>query len=496
MKPDEKPQEYNVWTRPGSGKPHTYDRTGELEGNRTGELEGELVVGHAEYRAVAMRSESFRRAFAEVYRSRSLLFLGSGLRDRYLLDMFSQVSELYGASSQPHYAVVCANEVDVEFHGRYFGIRVVEVDRYTEIPSLLSQIQAAANDSTARRRWSYQKPSPTRQTSSSVEIREGEFDATKSPLGCIIISGGGGRDWPRVNLAMIDYLVAVGVLPKHLRSRPGDTRREEDARREYVGRMLRQAEGRSYTWVFDDTPNARNRDCPTVFVARARLEAHSQLGRQNRPVAHRTSASRGDRAGRLWRDLRLIKPVMIEALEVGAEAGHQAVQSTILSSGDLRSFPASFALQEMVRAWTHAAIDGHYLRIHVIDPPVLGDLRSGRLDLAHSISVSGSTTEGAVLQFWLEVVEGGGRSTRLLELRHATSSVRDLLKEHSLLNHRWTISLWPEPCLEWIPWTVDDIAAWEADHNGSVMTLETFGVVHGSTLRIAEGDAYDKPRKV
>jgi hypothetical protein len=101
-----------------------------------------------------------------------------------------------------------------------------------------------------------------------------------------------------------------------------------------------------------------------------------------------------------------------------------------------------------------------------------------------------------VLQFWLEVVERGGRSTRLLELRHATSSVRDLLKEHSLLNHRWTISLWPEPCLEWMPWTIDDIAAWEADHNGSVMTLETFGVVHGSTLRIAEEDSYDKPAKV
>ena len=97
-----------------------------------------------------------------------------------------------------------------------------------------------------------------------------------------------------------------------------------------------------------------------------------------------------------------------------------------------------------------------------------------------------------MLQFWLEVVERGGRSARLLELRHAISPVRDLLKEHSLLNRRWTISLWPEPCLEWTRWTVDDIAAWEADHNGSVMTLETFGVVHGSTLRIAEEHAYDK----
>src|SRR4029453_3666868 len=40
-------------------------------------LERELVVGHAEYRRVALASETFRRAFAELYRSRSLLFLGS-----------------------------------------------------------------------------------------------------------------------------------------------------------------------------------------------------------------------------------------------------------------------------------------------------------------------------------------------------------------------------------------------------------------------------------
>jgi hypothetical protein len=251
--------------------------------------------------------------------------------------MFNQVSELYGASSQPHYAVVRNDEVDVEFLGRYFGIRVVQVDQYQKIPSLLSQIQAGANDFAASRCWSYRKRSPTRQTSSSIEIREGEFDP-KSPLGCIIISGGGGQNWPRLNLAMIDYLIAVGVLPEHVSTLP------ERVRREYVGRMLRQAEGRSYTWVFDDTLGARNRDCPKVLVARARLDAHSQLGRRIRPVAHRTSATRGDRAGRLWRDLRLIKPVMIEALEVGAEEGHREVQATILSSGDLRSFPTSFAL--------------------------------------------------------------------------------------------------------------------------------------------------------
>ena len=62
-------------------------------------LEPEVVVGHADYRRVALRSEGFRRTFAEVFRQRSLLFVGSGLTDRYLLDLFGQIVELYGPGS-------------------------------------------------------------------------------------------------------------------------------------------------------------------------------------------------------------------------------------------------------------------------------------------------------------------------------------------------------------------------------------------------------------
>ena len=46
----------------------------------TPDLDAQLVVGHEEYRRVTYRALHFRRAFAEVFRQRSLLFLGAGIR--------------------------------------------------------------------------------------------------------------------------------------------------------------------------------------------------------------------------------------------------------------------------------------------------------------------------------------------------------------------------------------------------------------------------------
>jgi SIR2-like domain len=88
---------YADWSVPyGLTAPHPQD---------SGPLASEIVVGHADYRRVASRAEGFRRTFAEVVRRRSLLFLGSGLAESYLLDLFGEIIELYGRAAHPHYAV-------------------------------------------------------------------------------------------------------------------------------------------------------------------------------------------------------------------------------------------------------------------------------------------------------------------------------------------------------------------------------------------------------
>ena len=65
------------------------------------DLRAELVVGHEEYRRVTYRDIQFRRAFAEVFRHRSLLFLGSGIQETYLQELFGEVLESTAPAPAP-----------------------------------------------------------------------------------------------------------------------------------------------------------------------------------------------------------------------------------------------------------------------------------------------------------------------------------------------------------------------------------------------------------
>lgn len=77
-----------------------------------GRLESELVVGHQEYRRVTFTAPQFRRAFAEVFRDRSLWFLGSSLTEPYFLDLFGEILEMSGPNPYRHYCFVRQGEAD------------------------------------------------------------------------------------------------------------------------------------------------------------------------------------------------------------------------------------------------------------------------------------------------------------------------------------------------------------------------------------------------
>jgi hypothetical protein len=437
------------------------------------ELAHQIVVGHAEYRAVAMRSESFRRAFAEVYRSRSLFFLGSGLRDRYLLDLFNQIVELYGPSSQQHYAVVTRGRVDTEFMRRYFGIWVLEVDDRGEIPSVVEAVASPASLGVGGQRWSYGNRPSHGSLPAPLSISAAPLTAESVMSKCVVVSGGGSKNWIRLSRNIRSVLVDGGLLPESLR----------DASREEVGACFDLLPNKDYTWALRE--ELRENLPGTLLVARARLEPDKPPGKDIRPIAPTDQpATREDRAGRLWRDLRIIKPVMQEVLGVALAWGHDSIVSTLLATGSLRAFPPSFALQEMVRAWASeertVALD-----LHTIDKEVLADLRSGRLDLAYLMSGRRAGDVGASRQrFWLEVVDRS-RTERILELRDCTYGVCALLSEYWLDGPRWLIDVWPKPCLEWSPWTLETVKAWQKD-TGLTMSLERLGLFHGSTLRVTE----------
>ena len=107
-----------------------------------GELRQQLVVGHAEYRVVTNAQPHFRRCFLELFKSRSFLFLGSGLTETYFLNLFEEALELLGPSEVPHFAVAQKGAVDAHFLADQMNITVCEFDNLAcDLPVWLAQLR-------------------------------------------------------------------------------------------------------------------------------------------------------------------------------------------------------------------------------------------------------------------------------------------------------------------------------------------------------------------
>ena len=115
-----------VWALQGLLSPRDRALSVRLGRDRLKQLKREIVVGHAEYRRIANREPHFRRAFAEVYRSSSLLFLGAGLAEPYFLALFDEIIELIGPPASPHFAIIQDDEVDAGFMRRHYNIHCIQ----------------------------------------------------------------------------------------------------------------------------------------------------------------------------------------------------------------------------------------------------------------------------------------------------------------------------------------------------------------------------------
>jgi hypothetical protein len=104
----------------------------------------QIVLGHQEYQQAINGEPDFRRAFAEVFRRRSLLFLGSGLAESYIVNLLSEALFTFGPSPHPHYALMTeqeAEQADPEFLAMRLGITaVVYGKRHADLPARLERL--------------------------------------------------------------------------------------------------------------------------------------------------------------------------------------------------------------------------------------------------------------------------------------------------------------------------------------------------------------------
>jgi hypothetical protein len=119
-------------------------------------LSRELVIGHSEYRAVTSSAPHFRRCFGEVFRSRSFLFLGSGLSEAYFENLFGEVLQFFGPGPVPHFAVALKDTLDRHFLADQMNIVVCELNDWGELPYWIGELKSAIEQPKARTaQWSF-----------------------------------------------------------------------------------------------------------------------------------------------------------------------------------------------------------------------------------------------------------------------------------------------------------------------------------------------------
>jgi hypothetical protein len=117
---------------------------------RLAQLRSELVIGHEEYRRAANTAIHFRRCFAEVFRSRSFLFLGSSISEDYFLNLFGETLELCGPSPVPHFAFVQKDSIDARFLAEEMNIIVCEYDTHDRLTEWLAALKDMVNNTNCR----------------------------------------------------------------------------------------------------------------------------------------------------------------------------------------------------------------------------------------------------------------------------------------------------------------------------------------------------------
>ncbi|RKH14788.1 SIR2 family protein [Corallococcus sp. CA053C] len=423
------------------------------------QLASELIVGHEEYRRVTHREPHFRRTFAEVYRNRSLLFVGSGLQEQYFLDLFSEIREFYGPNGHLHFAFAPEGELDVDFLLREFQVAVVEYavpkdnladhsDRQRHLRELKHAIAVAPTPS----RWDYQVPHPTKARTACFSVESTPLPDTLEAHGCLAVSAGGelgrGRLWLSPPIKQLVETYAPGVPHRMLGH--------------YVAR-------------YGDHP---------VFAVVAREE--------------RSSAGRFDWDGE--RTLAAVYWATRNLLAHAQQMGFTTVHAQLFASGpeldgarDAKPpFRPAHALAEMASAFGDFARAGESsddlrMVVHVVDPGVYTELRRGRLYLPEFLGCED-------LRIWVSIeLEGGPPSYHHLHIpalefsdsRPLTTGSPVRLRDIARMFHipeDWTVDVWPSPQRGWAPGPLQNLGDKEV----------VFAAVAGSTVRfIAPGTPRD-----
>ena len=398
---------------------HVPGIAGAKDGSILDQLEpllNQVVLGHQEYQQAINADPAFRRAFAEVFRRRSLLFLGSGLAESYMVNLISEALFNFGPSPHPHYALLTREEArraDPDFLAVRLGITpVVYGEAHAELPAAIRSLVA---EPAVQSPLGVSKDGTSASGLRSLTFSLQHVDSGK-PLEVQLVHG----PLPTAPLAE-DGCVVLSVGLDH------DTRPN--------GRFTRIAFGQQ-AWDFARHYTRPHGLSTTDFVpaddkagqglAPHRVFRHKEDGRVL--LASATVAAAGDITD--TRDLQTITEVTRAALRIAA-VDHSTLTMGMIGAGDLRPFSSAYCLLTQlsgIRSFLEAPRERGRLqaiRLHVYDGEAWSALAYGRIPAAELLF-------SGLVRVLVRVVGGGGRCEEFaLSVRQAEKvTVRAVLARY------------------------------------------------------------------
>ena len=372
---------------------------------RRQELANQVVVGHQQYQQAINTQPHFRRSFAEVFSRRSLLFLGSGILEDYLINLFGEIAHNYGPGPHPHFALFCRQSFedpkdpsknkplpDPQFFQMRLGITPVLYEKYEELPRMLDRLAEAVG---TRTRPSPSRPSqpvswmpdelgfsladglPPAGAARRLRLRYAPLSVPGEKGECVIVSVGRTRDDKRP----IHGSQATGLLEKALNAGLVQSTAPEG------WTPFRGSSPSPLAYRFGDTP---------LFAVAARIDPPSP------PSSAHPNDPEDDR------DLGIIVDAVSESLLVADQAGFTHVHLGPVASGQYRlwtplhPFIQTLAgVRQFFQQHPHSGIQ--LVELYIFSPLVWFPIVAGKVPVGEVLS-------SRMMKTWVEVKNPEGVS--------------------------------------------------------------------------------------
>jgi len=398
----------------------------DIDEQRRRELASQVVVGYQQYQHAINAQPHFRRAFAEILSRRSLLFLGSGILEDYLINLFGEIGHHYGPGPHPHFALFPKEKkdtIDTRFLQTRLGIAPVFYGHYSELPELLGRLTDVIWERRAPLAPTAPKPALAWMPdelgfSLSEGIRKPTGEARKlriryAPLPvpdandtheCVIVSVGRTSDnHPILGRQASGLLKAAGFAAD-----PG------------LGGWPPVDAPPSYVFRFPGSP---------IFAVAARIPSPKPP-----PVNSHDDPEDS-------RDLSIIAHSVCEALRAVDVAGFHHVHIGPVASGQYRLWhPLHPFVQTLagIRQFFAASPDTRIasLDLHVLSPAIWFPIVAGKIPVAEMLS-------SHMMKIWVDIRDVSGASEIFAVTACGPTRVGDIKKLCGLPSARWNAEILP-----------------------------------------------------